>query len=437
MKESNPAILKKFKISENKSVITTQILFIERCINLLKEEGTMAILLPNNVFNGSESKDIREFVEDNGFIVSTVTLPRETFLSSSADINCSLLFFRKFTQSQKESWEELLKNCKQSVRRNQELERADIENILQSQVNRKEIQDKEVLAKAIEELKNQKKKATNQLKELDNQVEIEGRKMAKATFDYSIFMFEADFSGITATGETSEKNDLLLALEDYKNYSQNKPLLHSKSVIVPFSNLTRWDAKSYLYKLTSSFPLVKLGNYIYEHAEKIKLFDFPDTEFPILGVTNREGVYLNITEKGETFNQPYKKVKSGELAYNPYRVNVGSIGLIEQEYDGYFISPAYIVFGVKEEKQYELLKEYLYLVLSSDWYNPILRAATSGSVRQNLTFDLLSELEIPLPNLEKQQAIVNEWLSLKEQEKKLRATIDSFKNNLSNTLIVH
>jgi type I restriction enzyme M protein len=435
MKENNKEILKKFKISEHKTVITTQIIFVERCINLLKESGKMAILLPNNVFNGSESKDIREFVEDNGFILSTTTLPRETFLSSNADVNCSLLFFQKFTEAQKKSWENLLTNCKNTVKRNQHLERVEIDNILQYQINKKDFPNKENLAEAISELKNKKKNALSQLKELDKQIEIEGRKMAKTTFNYSIFMFEADLSGITATGETTDKNDLIFALQDYENYLQKRPFQNLKSVEVQFSNLNRWDAKSYLYKLTSPFPLERLGNYIYEHSEKIKLFDFPENEFPILGVTNKEGVYLNFIEKGETFNQPYKKVKAGELAYNPYRINIGSIGLVDEEFDGFYISPAYIVFGIKEEKTDELLKEYLYLVLSSDWFNPLLRAATSGSVRQNLTFDLLADLEIPIPCIEKQKEIVDNWLALKRQEQKLKETLLKFKNNLSDTIL--
>jgi type I restriction enzyme M protein len=435
MKENNREILKKFKISAHKTVITTQILFVERCINLLKESGKMAILLPNNVFNGSESKDIREFVEDNGFILSTITLPRETFLSSNADVNCSLLFFQKFTEVQKKSWEDLLANCKNTIKRNQYSERIEINNILQYQINKKDFPNKENLAEAVRELKNKKKNALSQLKELDKQIEIEGRKMAKITFSYTIFMFEADLSGITATGETTDKNDLIFALQDYANYLQKRPLQHLKSVEVQFANLNRWDAKSYLYKLISPFPLNKLGNYIYEHSEKIKLFDFPEDEFPILGVTNKEGVYLNFIEKGETFNQPYKKVKYGELTYNPYRVNVGSIGLVDEEFDNFYISPAYIVFGIKEEKTEELLKEYLYLVLSSDWFNPLLRAATSGSVRQNLTFDLLADLEIPIPNIEKQKEIVVNWLVLKTQEQKLKETLQNFKNDLSEMIL--
>ncbi len=435
MKETNLDILQKFELSKNKTVITTQVLFVERCINLLREKGRMAILLPNNIFNGPENKEIREFVEDNGYVLATITLPRETFLASNADVNCSLLFFKKFTKNEKQKWENLLIDCKNKVLEAQKEERNSCIEIIETKLLKTDFENTDAFKLAAVVLKEKKKNAEKQLIGLDKEVQEIGRKQAKVLFNYSIFMFEADYSGITATGESSNKNDLIFALKDYQNY-QNKTLFeHSKSVKVQFQDLTRWDAKAYLYKLNSVFPLVKLKTYIYEHSQKVKLFDFPEEDFSILGVTNREGVYLNLTEKGETFNQPYKQVRAGEITYNPYRVNVGSIGLIQEEYEGLYISPAYVVFGVKVEKQEELLKEYLYLVLSSDWYNPILRAATSGSVRQNLTFDLLSELEIPLPSVEKQQKIVQNWLNLKEQERKLKETILNFKNNLSNSIL--
>jgi len=189
-----------------------------------------------------------------------------------------------------------------------------------------------------------------------------------------------------------------------------------QTVITQYKDLTRWDIKNYLWLFRSSFSVEPLGNYIYEHSEKEKIGDQADKEFPILGVTNKIGVYLNEYVKSEKINQPYKKVKGGELTYNPYRVNVGSVGIVQDEYDNFYISPAYVVFGTKEG----LLNEYIYLVLSSSWFNPYLRAATSGSVRQNLTFDLLSELNVPIPPLAIQKKIVEQWHKAKRQAEEIK-----------------
>jgi type I restriction enzyme S subunit len=55
------------------------------------------------------------------------------------------------------------------------------------------------------------------------------------------------------------------------------------------------------------------------------------------------------------------------------------------------------------------------LILSSNWFNETLRANTSGSVRQNLTFDLLSSLEIPIPSLDIQEQIVKTYNDIKNE----------------------
>lgn len=188
-----------------------------------------------------------------------------------------------------------------------------------------------------------------------------------------------------------------------------------QTVITYYKNLTRWDIKSYLCLFSSPYAVEELGKYIYEYSEKENIGNEPEKEFPILGVTNKVGVYLNEYVKGENINQPYKKVKGGELTYNPYRVNVGSIGVVQKEYDNFYISPAYVVFGTKQG----LLNEYIYLVLSSDWFNPYLRAATSGSVRQNLTFGLLSQLKVPIPPLKIQEKIVSDWRKAQKEAQEL------------------
>ena len=104
-----------------------------------------------------------------------------------------------------------------------------------------------------------------------------------------------------------------------------------RSVITYYKNLERWDIKNYLFIFNSHYSVEELGKFIYEHSEKEKIGNEFEKEFPILGVNNKTGVYLHGYVIGKDINQSYKKVKSGELVYNPYRVNVGSIGIVQEE----------------------------------------------------------------------------------------------------------
>ncbi|QCD44918.1 restriction endonuclease subunit S [Campylobacter mucosalis] len=204
----------------------------------------------------------------------------------------------------------------------------------------------------------------------------------------------------------------------------------SKINIVRFKDLDRWDVKKYLHSLNSTFPIVELKNFIIENKNKVKPFEFPKQNFDILGVNNRDGVYFNETLLGSHIKQPYCQVRSGEIFYNPYRINVGSIGIVPDEFDLKYTSPAYVVFSTDETK---LLAKFLVFVLKSKKFNDFLRANTKGSVRQNLSFQALCELQIPLPPLEIQNKIVADIenirakiKALQEEEQRLKNEIDIY-----------
>jgi len=80
--------------------IKTEILFIERCLSLLKPGGRLGIVLPEGIFNNPSLAYVREFCENRAFIRAVVSLPQETFFSSGASVKASLLFMQKFTEKE-------------------------------------------------------------------------------------------------------------------------------------------------------------------------------------------------------------------------------------------------------------------------------------------------------------------------------------------------
>lgn len=193
---------------------------------------------------------------------------------------------------------------------------------------------------------------------------------------------------------------------------------------VPFAKFNLWDTKRYTSKLISSaYPIVSLDDCIVEQSKKYKIFEDLETDFGILGVNNKEGIFDAYTQKGKEINQPYKKMETGWLAYNPYRINVGSIGIKLKEHQNNYISPAYVVFSCKEN----LLPEFLFFLFKTTVFNTVINESTTGSVRQNLTFETLKNLQIPLPTIEEQNRIVanyNSKLQLAQQQEQQAKTLE-------------
>jgi len=106
----------------------------------------------------------------------------------------------------------------------------------------------------------------------------------------------------------------------------------------------------------------------------------------------------------------YKRIRKYNFAYNPARVNIGSIGMLE--YEQGLVSPVYTAFTVKPDYEWFLLF-FIRLPQTKAFINQL----CSGSVRQNLTFDNFASIEIPIPTEGKLQEFNARWLDLRNMIK--------------------
>ncbi len=128
---------------------------------------------------------------------------------------------------------------------------------------------------------------------------------------------------------------------------------------------------------------------------------------PVYSVTNSHG-FVPSTDyfSKEVYSKDlsnYKIVSRGMIAYNPSRVNVGSLAVQNAE-DKVIVSPLYVVFSVDES---ELMPEYVSYFLHSERGIKEIVAHTSGSVRDSLKFSALQDIEINICSLNEQAHIVS------------------------------
>ena len=187
-KDLGKAINKRFKIGSK----LTEVLFIERCLNLLKKGGRMGIVLPDGVLNGSNLQKCRDFVEGKAKILMITSLPQEVFIAAGATVKPSIMFFKKFTEEEEKQYKDITNKAQQ-----------EIEQKYSNQVAEAKM------------LPTKDKKA--KLKEIEEQKQKEIKSVIKERFNYEIPIVNVEKAGIDTLGRECD-NQLIDVLAEFKQY---------------------------------------------------------------------------------------------------------------------------------------------------------------------------------------------------------------------------
>jgi len=182
--------------------IKTEILFIERCLSLLKPGGRLGIVLPEGIFNNPSLAYVREFCENRAFIRAVVSLPQETFFSSGASVKASLLFLQKFTEQERSDFDT------KHTRANAEVKAKHAEAISTETARFEAAIAAAKAERNTEKRKVLQKELINYEKRMAETIAKETRALHKERFPYPIFLYEAEKVGITSTGE-QDQNELI------------------------------------------------------------------------------------------------------------------------------------------------------------------------------------------------------------------------------------
>lgn len=150
------------------------------------------------------------------------------------------------------------------------------------------------------------------------------------------------------------------------------------------------------------------------------------------GVTS-EGVFDKSKAKtdGLSFTN-YKIVHKADFAYNPSRINLGSIALCEDEVC--IISPMYQVFRIKEESSEVLDSNYLNMWFKRKEFQRSTLFYASGSVRDTFSFEEMKNIRIPIPNIDVQRKI-GILYNLSNYNQLLADSIKDFSEEISHSIM--
>ena len=188
----------------------TEVLFIERCLNLLKPGGRMGVVLPEGVLNNSNLQKVREFVESKAKILLITSIPQEVFMASGATVKPSILFFKKFTPEEEQEYLKISSKTHIEIYNKYKEQLESFETDLKKKGN-------EALTKE------EKAKVRKQIKELQVTIENEIKHLIKERFDYVVPIAEVKKAGISSTG-TKIENELEPLEQEYTKYRKENKL---------------------------------------------------------------------------------------------------------------------------------------------------------------------------------------------------------------------
>ena len=218
------------------------------------------------------------------------------------------------------------------------------------------------------------------------------RRIAQGTKIYSINSknFSECYVGIPSKDEQQKIADLL-RLIDERIATQNKIIEDLKKLKCAIIE-TEYNSKGQEYRIGDIIEQKSLRN----KSNLVKT---------VLSVNNKLG-FINQDEQFEdrmvasedTSN--YKVVTKDDFAYNPARINVGSIARLKS-YDKGIVSPMYICFKVTDS----IVPEYLECFFATNQFFKEMQKRLEGSVRLCLSFEGLCNIPVVIPNMDEQAEI--------------------------------
>lgn len=201
----------------------TEVLFMERCLRLLKKGGRMGMVLPEGVLNTSNLQKVREYFEGRAKIILICSIPQDVFIAAGATVKPSLVFFKRFTEKEEQQYSACKRKAYLDCFEKYKDEADKLSAQHQALVDAGKSRSKE--AKAIR----------NRIDILKSAASDDAKPLVKEYFDYEIPIAKVDDAGITSTGAASSGNQLPELEEEYTEYRKAHNLWNEKATVISYN----------------------------------------------------------------------------------------------------------------------------------------------------------------------------------------------------------
>ena len=395
--EDREEILKNFELGhfEDGSIREKQrkdFLFIERCLDLLKPNKKMGIVLPDGILNNITWQYARDFIKRKADVLAIVSLPEETFYPFGSYQKTSILFLRK-------------KPSEDADTQPKEVFMAKVENVGYDATGK---------PTGVNDLKTTVLPRYNLFSDLYKKLpepKIQRVELSKITEDFPVEEYEKGFT------------------IEFKELEKEK----------------RWDAEHFrpkvktLIKTLKELNCPKIGKLVKPYRKKVKA-PSAETKYEIVKYVEKIG-----SEDGKIFyaEKPYKDIPEGAryrfqantILVSRINAKIRCISIIPEELNGIFGTSEY--YGLIPREGVSIV--YLHRILRSEIVRQQIVAATTGLFKR-LSENKLKELLAPLPDPELQEKVTKAKIRAeelrREAEKIERETLETVISKIETPLRV-
>jgi type I restriction enzyme M protein len=358
IKKSEREYIKNYELGEGKIRQKTEILFIERCWEFLRNEGILGIIIPDGILTNSSLQYVRDFILDRFKVLAVISIPNFAFTHYGAGVKSSLVFLQK-----KEKGKDL---------GNYSIYLADVKHIGYDATGRNDKNNlKDILKERRESLKTYRlKKNLNFERFIVYKNELEGR--------LDVYYYTEEFRELEKKLKECGVNivklkDVCIRITDGSHYSPKSGDNFKKNYI-------------------TVKDLDDFGNIDIDNCNKIS-----DEE------------YNKLIKRG-------CKPSKDDVLFSKDGT-IGKTYLVNENDDFVVLSSLAILTPDKDK----IIPKYLEIILSSNIVLSSIKRAMGGSALRRIILDNLKNIKIPLPPKEIQEKIVRiieDAYKLKKQKEK-------------------
>lgn len=193
---------------------------------------------------------------------------------------------------------------------------------------------------------------------------------------------------------------------------------------IAFSNFINWNPYQILEfetaknALNPAYELHAIHSLVTTKKRKIKLENTAEYQRITIQL-NQKGIVLRDIEFGKNIKTKRQfLVQKGDVVISKINARKGGFGIVPDALDNAIVSTDYIVLNVDENK---ILKYFFILILNSEWFSERLQTISKGTIFQRINVQQFFNLEIPVPSISEQEAIIDTYQKLIAEAKKSEA----------------